>query len=95
MIEEVKEELERYIAHFYSKDVLLPKEILVPAIVDSNVLSELLQVSVKEPIKGLKKKLVIYKSLTTRERICITEKSIQINKYRRLQANGNRNGEVL
>ena len=58
MIEEVKEELERYIAHFYSKDVLLPKEILVPAIVDSNVLSELLQVSVKEPIKGLKKKVV-------------------------------------
>ena len=40
MIEEVKEELERYIAHFYSKDVLLPKEILAPAIVDSNVLSE-------------------------------------------------------
>ncbi len=58
MIEDTKEELGRYIAHFYDKDVLLPKEILVPNMVDIEVLSAVLQVNVKEPIKGLKKKVV-------------------------------------
>ncbi len=58
MVDTVEEELVRYIAEFYSKNFLLPKEILVPNIVDANLLESYLQVSVKVPQKGVKLKLV-------------------------------------
>ena len=58
MIDEVEEELTRYIGKFYEKDVLLPKEILVPNIVDTNLLSDFLKVKVITPIKGVKKNIV-------------------------------------
>lgn len=57
LIDEVEAELTRYIAKFYQK-VLLPKEILVPEVVETNTLSEFLGISVKVPVKGTKKKLV-------------------------------------
>lgn len=58
MIDEVSEELTRYIGKFYEKDVLLPKEILVPSIVNTNLLSDFLKVKVTSPIKGTKKNIV-------------------------------------
>lgn len=58
MMEDEGEELTNYIAKFYSGSFLLPKEVLVPEIVDYNTLSEFLSVSVKAPQKGVKKKLV-------------------------------------
>lgn len=57
LIDDVTEELTRYIAKFYQK-MLLPKEILVPDIVDSDILSDFLKTNVKIPLKGIKKKLV-------------------------------------
>ncbi len=58
IIDELEEEVTRYIANFYSKDVLIPKEILVPNIVDTNILEEYLNTKVKAPIKGIKHKLI-------------------------------------
>ncbi len=58
LIDDEASELTRYIASFYSKDVLKPKEILVPSIVDDKLLNEYLDISVKIPIKGEKKKLI-------------------------------------
>ena len=58
IIDELEEEVTRYIANFYSKDVLIPKEILVPDIVDTNILEEYLSTKVKAPIKGIKYKLI-------------------------------------
>ena len=58
LIDEVGEELTRFIATFYKKNVLIPKEILVPDIVDNKLLEEYLETSVKTPIKGVKNKLV-------------------------------------
>ena len=58
LIDEVSEELTRFIATFYKKNVLIPKEILVPDIVDNKLLEEYLETSVKTPIKGVKNKLV-------------------------------------
>ncbi len=58
LIDEIKEELTRYIVNFYSKDVLLPKEIFVPNIVDNNLISEFLNVKCFIPQKGVKKSLV-------------------------------------
>lgn len=58
LIDEVSEELTRFIATFYKKNVLIPKEILVPDIVNSKLLEEYLETNVKVPLKGVKNKLV-------------------------------------
>lgn len=58
MIEEIEEELSRYIVSFYEKDVLVPKEILLPSYIEENILEEVLKTSVKIPQKGIKKKIV-------------------------------------
>lgn len=58
LIDEVENLLTRYIANFYDKDVLLPKELLVPSIINTAVLNEYLNVSIKNPIKGDKYKVM-------------------------------------
>ncbi|MDD3341174.1 MAG: excinuclease ABC subunit UvrC [Bacilli bacterium] len=58
LIDEPEEELTRYIAKFYEKHFLLPKEILVPSIVNTELLEDYFKISVKAPIKGVKKKLI-------------------------------------
>ena len=58
MVDTVEEEMIRYIAEFYSKNFLLPKEILVPDIVDTELLENYLNTSVKIPQKGVKSKLI-------------------------------------
>ena len=57
LIDDISEELTRYIAKFYEK-AILPREILVPNIVNISLLEEFLNIKVKEPKKGVKKKLV-------------------------------------
>lgn len=58
LIEEVGEELTKYIANFYNKDLIKPKEILIPDIADHILIKEYLNINVIKPIKGEKKKLV-------------------------------------
>ncbi len=57
-VDDVHEEVTRYIAKFYQKNVLLPKEILVPGGIDSTLLESFLQVHVRIPVRGEKKKIV-------------------------------------
>ena len=59
IVDEVGEELTRYIAKFYEKNVLLPKEILVPDQVDTELLESVLGVTVHVPIRGVKKNMVL------------------------------------
>ncbi len=61
LIDTKEEEITRYIAKFYDKQVV-PKEVLVPDIVDALLLEDYLKVLVKIPQKGVKKKLVIMAS---------------------------------
>lgn len=58
IIDDIDNQLTRYIASFYDKDMLLPKEILVPAIVDEKLLESYLGISIKKPLKGDKLKLI-------------------------------------
>lgn len=58
IIDELEEEVTRYIAKFYEKDVLLPKEILVPDIADEELLSDFFKISIKKPQKGIKLRLI-------------------------------------
>lgn len=57
LIDNKEEELTRYIAKFYEK-ALLPKEILVPEIVNTELLENYLNIKIKKPEKGVKKKLI-------------------------------------
>ena len=78
LIDDINEELTSYIAKFYEKDILLPKEVLVPSIVDDELLSSFLNVSVKKPIKGIKLKLI--KMANKNAEIALTEEFELIKK---------------
>lgn len=57
-IDEVDEELTRYIIEFYEKNNILPKEIIVPSNIDKDVLSKYLNIKVNSPSRGDVKKLI-------------------------------------
>lgn len=57
IVDDIGEELTRFIARFYN-NFNKPKEILVPDIVDNEILSKYLDLNVKKPVKGEKLKLV-------------------------------------
>lgn len=87
LIDQEGEELTRYIAKFYEKDVLLPKEILVPNIVDNILLSDFLNINVSIPQKGIKLKLV--EMANNNAKIALNEKFELIKKdeERTIEAN--------
>ncbi len=57
-VDEISEEITMYIAKFYEKNVIPPKEILVPEIINAELLSEYLGISVKIPQKGEKRRIL-------------------------------------
>ena len=78
LIETEDEELTRYIANFYDKGILKPKEILVPSIVDDNLLNDYLNINVKVPKKGEKLRLI--KMANDNAKIALNEKFELIKK---------------
>ena len=58
LIDDVEEQLTTYIIDVYENKFILPKELIVPDIIDSELLSSYFNINVKVPIKGEKKKLV-------------------------------------
>lgn len=58
LIDDVDSELSRYISVFYDKGIILPKEIIVPNIVDNKLLFDYLNVKIVKPQKGVKNKLI-------------------------------------
>ncbi len=58
LIDEVEEELTKYISYFYDKDILLPSEVLVPSIADIELLKDYLDTNILIPLKGDKKSLI-------------------------------------
>lgn len=58
MIVTEEEELSNYLLDFYSKNVSMPKEVLVPNDIDTNSFSELFNIKFITPIKGEKKKIL-------------------------------------
>ena len=59
IIDDTSNELTRYIASFYDKNFILPKEILVPDIVDQSLLSNYLNIKAIAPIRGIKHQVVL------------------------------------
>ncbi len=93
LVDEVEEELTRYIGKFYEKDVLLPKEILVPEIVDASLLHSVLDVPVLVPQKGVKKKIV--EMANTNAKIALNEKFDLILKDEQRTVEANEDLRVL
>lgn len=58
LVDEVENEVSRYIATFYEKDILPPKEIMMPEIPGIPELESYLEIPIHVPIRGVKKKLV-------------------------------------
>lgn len=58
MIDSIDEEISTYISKFYDKHKILPKEVIIPDIIDSKVLSEAFNIKFYTPIKGQKKKIL-------------------------------------
>ena len=58
LVDEVDNEMIRYIANFYDKNILPPKEILMPDISGVSELQSYLEIPIFIPQKGVKKKLV-------------------------------------
>lgn len=58
IITDEKDDLTLYISSFYDKNNIKPKEILVPEIIDEDLIKQVLNINVYKPIKGKKKELV-------------------------------------
>lgn len=58
LIDEIDAELTRYIVDVYQNNFLLPKEILVPDIVDAELISNYYSISCRVPIRGEKLRLI-------------------------------------
>ena len=57
-VDDTDEELTRYIIEFYEKNNIKPKEIIVPNIIDTDMLSSYLDIKVSSPSRGDIKKLI-------------------------------------
>ena len=58
MIDTEEEEFSRYLSEFYNKNVSMPKEVLVPDIIDKEVFEEVFNIKFMTPIKGEKKRIL-------------------------------------
>ena len=58
MIDTLEEEITTYISKFYDKHTIKPNEVIVPDIVDKDILSSAFDIKFITPIKGKKKKIL-------------------------------------
>lgn len=58
MIDTEKEEFSRYLSEFYNKNVSIPKEVLVPDIINKEVFEEVFNIKFMTPVKGKKKRIL-------------------------------------
>ena len=87
IIDELEEELNGFIAKFYLKDIIPPKEILVPSIVDNKLLEEYLNIPVLIPQKGTKKNLVDMACSNAKIALCEKFELIKKDEARTIDAN--------
>ena len=84
-IDEVDEELTRYIISFYEKNNIKPKEIIVPNIIDKEILSSYLDIKVSSPTKGDIKKLIDLANENSKILLEEKEEKIKVEEENRLK----------
>lgn len=58
MIDTEEEEFSKYLSDFYSRNITIPKEVLVPDKIDKEVFEEVFNIKFMTPIKGEKKRIL-------------------------------------
>lgn len=86
LIDDEGEELTRYIAKFYENGVL-PREVLIPDIVDEKLLNDYFECHIRVPERGVKKKLVLMAGENAKKQL---EDQIElINKNEKMTSDAN------
>ena len=86
LIDDEGEELTRYIAKFYENGVL-PREVLIPDIVDEKLLNDYFECHIRVPERGVKKKLVLMADENAKKQL---EDQIElINKNEKMTSDAN------
>lgn len=83
---DISEQLIEYILRFYEKSGILPKELLVPETVDSELLSKYLNIKVSTPMRGKLKNLLDLASENAKEVLMEEEETLKKNDDLRLEA---------
>lgn len=83
---DVREQLMEYILTSYDKKSLLPKEILVPEGVDSDLLSNYLNIKVHTPYRGKLRKLLDLALENAKEKLSEEEETLKKNDDLRMEA---------
>lgn len=87
MIDEVEEVLTRYIAEFYSKDILIPQEIILPENVDIEPLQNIIKTNIKIPQKGIRKSLVEMANNNAKQALQEKFELIKRDEHKTIEAN--------
>lgn len=58
LVDSIEEELTSYISKFYDKNKIRPKEVLIPNILDKDLLEQAFDIKFNIPLKGKKKKIL-------------------------------------
>lgn len=83
---DISEQIVEYILRFYEKSGVLPKELLVPEEIDSNLLSEYLGIKVNTPQRGKLKNLLDLARENAKEVLMEEEETLKKNDDLRLEA---------
>ena len=83
---DISEQLIEYILRFYEKSGILPKELLVPETVDSELLSKYLNIKVSTPMRGKLKNLLDLARENAKEVLMEEEETLKKNDDLRLEA---------
>lgn len=83
---DITEQVTEYILTFYDRKGLLPKELLVPEEMDSNLLSEYLNIKVHTPYRGKLKNLLDLARENAKENLTEQEETLKKNDDLRLAA---------
>ena len=86
VVEESDEALTEYIIKFYEKNNILPREIIVPNMINKDLLGEFLNIKVSSPTKGDIKKLLDLASENAKIKLEETEVTLSKNEETRLKA---------
>lgn len=83
---DISEQLTEYLLRFYDKQGILPKELLVPDIIDSNLLSDYFHIKVHTPFRGKLKNLLDLAGENAKERLLEEEETLKKNDALRMDA---------
>ena len=83
---QVSEDLEEFIIKFYDKNGILPKELYVPEIVDTKLLSEYLEINITTPYRGKIKSLFDLAEENAKENLENEEETITKDEKKRKDA---------